>query len=346
MSPQIVSLSGTAIAPAQLSSRTLAFGTVAVGATSQPQALTLAATSNFDVSVNQISVSGNFAQVNNCPSTLQGGQSCTIHVAFHPTVNAAVNGSLAVSTAVANTPLPLSVALTGTGSGNLVSHVLLQPGTLNFGNKGPDLVDSVKTVTLTNTNTNTSLAVHNVSLSGSPNAVGAFPLYRINSNSCAGMLAPGASCTIQIALSTTFSRIFPLSYPAVLTISDSDMTSPQVVGISANQVEQLTFSPKSVSFAPQAVGTTTSKTITVTGNDLQSGLLLDMVTSGDFSASGNLGPCLLQFGGTCNMIVSFTPRQIGVTKGSVIFETYRECNPFPLHQRSDPVVLNLSGTGQ
>jgi hypothetical protein len=345
-SPQVVSLSGTGIAPVRLSPSRVSFGTVALGATSQPRAVTLTAAANFTFSINQISVSGDFAQVNNCPPSLQGGPSCTIHVVFHPTVNKSVNGALAVSTAVGNTALPFSVSLTGIGSGNTVSHVGVQPAALNFGNKGPDLVDSVKAVTLTNTSSNTSLTISNVSLSGSPNAIGAFPLYKIISNTCAGMLAPGAQCTIQIAFSTTNSRVFPQSYPAALSITDSDPTSPQVIGISANQVEELTFSPASLLFPPQAVGTTTTKTVTVRNNDLEAGLLLDMATSGDFSASGDLTPCLFNISATCSMTISFTPRQLGVIKGSVTLETYPECNPFPLHQCSDPVVLNLSGTGK
>jgi hypothetical protein len=46
------------------------------------------------------------------------------------------------------------------------------------------------------------------------------------------------------------------------------------------------------------------------------------------------------------MTVSFTPRQKGVINGSVTLETYPECNPFPLHKCTDPVILNLTGTGE
>jgi len=317
-----------------------------VGTTSQPQSITASAAPGTSFSINQISASGDFAQVNNCPTTLSGGQSCTIRVAFHPTVNAVVNGGLAVSTAFGNSPLAFSAALVGTGSGNVVSHVSVQPAFLNFGNKGPDFVDNVQVLTVTNTSHNTSLTIHGITLSGSPNALGAFPMYKINSNTCPSMLAPGALCTIEVAFSTMFSSLFPESYPGALTISDSDQTSPHVVGIAGNQVEELTFSPASVVFPPQSVGSTTTRTITVTDNDLQTGLVLDMVTSGDFSATGDLVPCFLHQGATCSMTISFTPRQKGVINGSVTLETYPECNPFPLHQCSRPVVLKLSGTGR
>src|SRR3989440_4239841 len=198
-SPQVVSLTGKGIAHAGLSPGIVRFGTVAIGATSQPKAVMLTAAPNSSFSINQISTSGEYAQTNNCPATLQDGQHCTIQVVFHPTANAAIHGALAVSTAAGNLLLPLSVALLGTGSGNVISQVSVQPANLNFGNKGGrDIVDSVKELTLTNTSSNTSLSIQNVSLAGSPNAVGAFPMYSISSNTCSGLLSPESQCKIGI----------------------------------------------------------------------------------------------------------------------------------------------------
>ena len=347
-SPQVVSLSGKGIAPAQLSPRVVRFGTVAVGTTSQPQAVKLRAAPTSSVSINQISISGDYAQTNNCPAMLQDGQSCTIQVVFHPTVNAPVHGALAVSTAAGNVPSPLSVALSGTGSGNVISQVSVQPANLNFGNKGRDLVDSVKELTLTNTSSNTSLNIQNVSLAGSPNAVGAFPMYVISSNTCSGILSPGRQCKIDITFSTMFSELFPESYPGAVTITDSDPTSPQVIGISANEVGELTFSPVSLVFPSQSIGTTSQKTVTVTGNDIENGILLTIATSGDFSEAGDLSPCFLKQGGKCSITVSFTPTQAGTINGSVTIETYPQCKPDPRERNKCPmpVLLNLSGTGQ
>jgi len=349
-SPQVVSLTGKGIAHAQLSPRVVRFGTVAIGATSQPQAVTLTAAPNSSFSVNQISASGEYGQTNNCPATLQGGQHCTIQVVFHPTVNAPVHGALSVSTAAAgNILLPLSVALVGAGSGNVVSQVSVQPANLNFGNKGGrDTVDSVKELTLTNTSSNTSLSIQNVSLAGSPNAVGAFPMYSITSNTCSGVLSPGSQCKIGITFSTLLVGLFPESYPGAVTITDSDPTSPQVVGISGNAVGELTFAPASLVFPIQSIGPTSQKTVTITGNDVEHGLVLSVATSGDFSEVGNLSPCFLKQGGKCSMTVSFTPTQTGAINGSVTLETYPQCNPDPRerHKCPTPVVLNLSGTGQ
>src|SRR3984893_166309 len=54
-SPQVVSLTGKGIAPAVLSPAMVKFGTVAIGTTSQPQAVTLTAAPNSSLSINQIS---------------------------------------------------------------------------------------------------------------------------------------------------------------------------------------------------------------------------------------------------------------------------------------------------
>jgi Protein of unknown function (DUF1573) len=346
-SPQVVSLSGKGIASARLSPGMVKFGTVAIGATSQ--AVTLMAAPNSSFSINQISTSGEYAQTNNCPATLQDGQHCTIQVVFHPTVNASVHGALAVSTAAAgNVFLPFSVALVGTGSGNVVSQVSLQPDNLNFGSKGGlDNVDSVKELTLTNTSSNTSLNIQNVSLAGSPNAVGLNPIYLISSNTCSGFLSPGSHCKIGITFSTVTVGLFPEGYPGAVTITDSDATSPQVIGISGNVVGELTFAPTPLIFPTQSIGTTSSKTVAVTGNDAESGVVLSVATSGDFSEIGDLSPCFLKQGGKCSMTVSFTPTQTGAINGSITLETYPQCNPdIQRHICPVPVVLNLSGTGQ
>ena len=349
-SPQVVSLTGKGIAHAVLSPGIVRFGTVAIGGISQPKAVMLTAAPNSSFSINQISTSGEYAQTNNCPATLQDGQHCTIQVVFHPTVNASVHGALAVSTAAAgNVLLPFSVALLGTGSGNVISQVSVQPANLNFGNKGGrDTVDSVKELTLTNTSSNTSLSIQNVSLAGSPNAVGAFPMYSISSNTCSGLLSPGSQCKIGITFSTLTTELFPKSYPGAVTITDSDPTSPQVIGISGNAVGELTFAPASLVFPSQSIGTTSQKTVTVTGNDVEHGLVLSVATSGDFSETGDLSPCFLKQGGKCSMTVSFTPTQTGAIIGSVTLETYPQCNPDPRerHKCPTPVVLNLRGTGQ
>lgn len=346
LSPQVVSLSGQGTPPATLSPSVLRFGTVAVGATSTPKKLTLTAAPNLTVFVTGISTSGNYAQTNNCPAQLTNGQSCSISVVFRPTNNASITGALAVSTKVETLDLGFSATLSGVGSGTVVSQVSLSPSILNFGSKGIDGGGRTRAVTLTNTSTDKSLTIQSVSLAGSPNAPGAFPMYAIQSNTCSGTLSPGSACHIEITFSTTFSPLFPEQYPAAITIVDSDTASPQVVGMLGRQTEELIFGPKSLTFPPVTVGQTSNINVVTTDVDDESGLLHSVTASGDFSQTGLTESCVATRGARCNVQVSFTPTQTGVVLGSLTINAYPECIPRPPFTCSAPIILNLKGTGK
>jgi hypothetical protein len=120
-----VSLSGTGVAQvlepvATLSTASVDLGSVNVGATSEPELVTLTNTGTAPLTVNSVTVStGVFAQTNNCPAALDMGVSCTISVTFtpsllQPTVSQLYTGSLSIDT---NDPANgiQSVSLTGTG---------------------------------------------------------------------------------------------------------------------------------------------------------------------------------------------------------------------------------------
>src|SRR5574337_534930 len=84
-SPQTISLNGQGTA-FSLTPASLNFGNQKVGTTSQPQTVTLSAVGNGSMAIQGISIFGDFAQTNNCGTTLAGGSSCTITVTFTPTV--------------------------------------------------------------------------------------------------------------------------------------------------------------------------------------------------------------------------------------------------------------------
>jgi len=73
----------------------LSFGTVAVGATSPSQTVTVTNAGASPASVG-VSVSANFSQTNNCGATLAAGAQCTVTVAFKPTVAGAVSGGVTI----------------------------------------------------------------------------------------------------------------------------------------------------------------------------------------------------------------------------------------------------------
>lgn len=94
----------------------LTFAAQAVGTTSPPQPVTLKNKSpNGGVlNISGIATTGDFAQTNLCPPSLNAGQKCTIQVTFTPTATGTRTGTLSVTD---NSPngLPQKVSLTGTG---------------------------------------------------------------------------------------------------------------------------------------------------------------------------------------------------------------------------------------
>ncbi|MBZ5544919.1 MAG: choice-of-anchor D domain-containing protein [Acidobacteriia bacterium] len=113
-SPQTALLTGAAatgmltVSPASLS-----FGNQVVGFTSPPQAVTLTNPGNAPVAVSSIAVNANFAQTDNCGSSVGTGMNCTINVTFTPTAPGSQNGKVTVSDDAGNSPQ--TIALGGVG---------------------------------------------------------------------------------------------------------------------------------------------------------------------------------------------------------------------------------------
>lgn len=115
---ETVALSGTApqpttptpgitVAPAGL----LSFGSIEVGS-SATQAVTVESTGDADLDITSIDAgSGSFSQTNDCSAALPQGNSCTISVAFAPTMAGAQSATLTIESNAGTE----TVALSGTG---------------------------------------------------------------------------------------------------------------------------------------------------------------------------------------------------------------------------------------
>lgn len=113
-SPQTVALTGTGSAPVTLSSSSLNFGTVTVGATSATKTVTL--TNHLSASLTfagAVTSAGFSVAGNTCGPSIAAGASCTVSVTFSPGATGAVNGTLTFTDSAANSPQ--TVSLTGTG---------------------------------------------------------------------------------------------------------------------------------------------------------------------------------------------------------------------------------------
>lgn len=110
-----VSLSGTGVAPvASLSPASLTFAAQTVSTTSSSQNVTLSNTGDATLDISSVTASGDFAETNNCGTTLSAGNHCTVSVKFTPTAPGARTGTLTVTNDAVNGSSQ-STSLTGAG---------------------------------------------------------------------------------------------------------------------------------------------------------------------------------------------------------------------------------------
>src|SRR5262249_40505030 len=95
-----VNVTLTVVAPAPVvnpSPTGLSFGSRPVGTTSAAQGVTLSNFGTAALAIGAIAAIGDFAQTNNCGTSLAVGASCTINVTFTPTVSGARAGTLSIT---------------------------------------------------------------------------------------------------------------------------------------------------------------------------------------------------------------------------------------------------------
>jgi hypothetical protein len=329
-SPQLISFSGSGIAPLSITPATLAFGTVTVGNTSSSKTATLMNNTASSLSIS-FSASGDYVAVGNgtspCGSTLNANAKCTIGVTFHPHSNGSTNGSVAVT--FNGSLSPQILALSGTGSGGATAPLTFSPASLSIASTLVGTTSPAKTVTVTNTGA-TSITLSSLSASGDFAAMGS------GTSPCGGALAAGAKCTFTV----TFSPSYSGSTKGSVTITDTAPVSPQVYDVSGTGVLPVSLSPSSLTFPAQTVGTSSpAKTVMLTNNLSTMLTITGIVASGDYSISTGTNACsgtLLSLK-KCTIYVVFSPTATGSIKGAV---TVTYTGSF------SPQEVKLTGTGQ
>ncbi len=94
------------------SAYSISFGTQPIGAASSSQQIVLTNVLPGPVTINNVSVTGDFSQFNNC-TAVTPGSSCTINTTFSPTQLGTRGGWLTISTGT--TSVPLRLAISGVG---------------------------------------------------------------------------------------------------------------------------------------------------------------------------------------------------------------------------------------
>jgi len=194
---------------AKLSSTSLSFGNQALNETSLAKTLTLKNIGTASLTLNGITIDGNFAiSANTCGSALPAGQACDVGVTFTPTVLGEQSGRLRFTdTSVGS---PQMVTLLGVGA----EPATLSPASHNYGKQAVGTTGAAKTFTMSNKQ-NVTLTSIAISTNGD---------FAITATTCATSLGAGETCTISVTFTPTQTGI----RTGQLTVSDRASNSPQV----------------------------------------------------------------------------------------------------------------------
>jgi hypothetical protein len=107
------------------------FGSQGVGTTSGAVAVLLRNLGSATLNISSISTSGDFAQTNNCGSSVAAGSNCTVQLTFAPTTLGPHNGMLTVNDDAAGSPH--SIPLSGTGAQPITTTLSSSPNPSNQG---------------------------------------------------------------------------------------------------------------------------------------------------------------------------------------------------------------------
>ncbi|HEX4007888.1 MAG TPA: choice-of-anchor D domain-containing protein [Acidobacteriaceae bacterium] len=184
---QSAGLSGTGQTSANdaLAPQTLAFAPQQIATTSTTQSVTLTNTGDESLTAIAVSIAGDFSVVNNCGASLQGHASCSILIAYTPTVVGAEPGKLQVTDEFRTQSVALS------GSGVAPPGISVTPVSIDFGGLAVGSTSGARAVTLTNSG---GFALGNLAVSATPGFI-------IASDSCPATLAVGSACTVTLTFS-------------------------------------------------------------------------------------------------------------------------------------------------
>ena len=311
-SPQIVGLSGQGIRPVALSPANLSFGTVNVGSISASQTATLFNNLTTPITFS-FSASGGYLASGSgsrpCGTTLAAKANCTIAVTFSPTTNGAVNGALTLTHGALLSPQVTS--LTGTGANAATPPPFtFSPASFSFNGVVAGTTSGERNETVTNAGTS-SVNISGIAASGNFTVTGS------GTNPCGGPLAGGASCTVSVH----FSPLVVATIQGAVTFTNDSAVNPQVLNLAGTGILPVKFTPASLTFPLQAVGTTSSVQIIALSNKLNAALTISAISaSGAFAITpagsnpcGTNVPALSQ----CTIGVVFNPSVRGAIPGLV-----------------------------
>jgi hypothetical protein len=255
------------------------------------------------LSISSITVNGDFAETDDCGSSVAAAASCTISITFSPTAQGAFSGSVVIADDAAGAPHTITLYGVGEGgsSANPAPDAVLMPSALTFQNVPVGRPGAPQNVTLANAG-NASLTIDSIQASGDFS----------QTNSCPGSLGAGAQCTISIVFTPSAEG----TRSGSLTIADNAQGTPQALSLTGTGTAgSLVVTSNSVLFSSVQVGASASQLLTLnnTGNGPVS--INGLQITGDYSEINNC-PSPINGGTSCTITVVFTPTVAGVRSGT------------------------------
>lgn len=336
---QIPLLNATTVnAPAiTLSTTSLTFATQAVASQSAAQTITVTSSGNSPVTFSTPAITGDFTETSTCTGqTLAVGASCTVSVSFAPTQTGTRTGLL---TLYANIPGG-QATVTLSGNAAPAEAIVLTPLTLTFPATLVNQTAAAQIITVANTGVDTATL-------NPPVITGDFA---ISASTCAATLAPQTSCSLSIAFTPTASG----TRSGTVTLTDSAGTQTAQLSGTGNAPSTDTLSASALTFAQQAIGTTSPvQQITLTNSgDVALTLITASISPGDFTATNACGASLNAHS-SCAITVAFVPSAVGTRTATVtVTDQFRSqtvaltgTGVAPAGVSLSPTSLNFPATG-
>ena len=312
---------GPSSAPSvSLSPDSLQYPSLAVGSTSPAQTVLLRNMGSSPLAISSITATGDFAELDNCGTSVSAAGSCTLSVTFTPTTAGTRLGSILMQDNAAGSPHVIN--LSGIGSGPVAT---LNPGSLSFSAQPVGTSSAAQAVILANSG-NAALSISNIQITGDYS----------QTNNCPATLVASSSCTINVTFTPTASG----TRNGALTVSDNAQGSPQTVNLtgtgSAGAAPVAVVTPTSGSFPGQALTTSSASQAVTLANTGNATLSIGTIQiTGDFAQVNNC-PATLPANSSCTIKITFTPTASGVRNGSLTVSD---------NAQGSPQVVNLAGVG-
>jgi len=309
----VAQLTGNGISPASLTINPAShdYGDVIIDTASAPFTFIVAnpggtATAPLNVTL----IPGFTLQPSTCMgATLAPGATCTVVVAFTPTLPL---GAKAGTVTVTAGGVGGMVTANLQGNAVLASLITLSPGAANFGSVRLGNRSSSLAFTVSNPINRPTTPPLLTAVTGAEASA-----FQIVANACSGVaLAPGASCTMSLE----FAPIMLGTHNAVLNVSTGMIGVSAVLTGTGIPPAGLQLMPSTISYGNVPVGQSVSQTLTLvnfTGFPASSlAITLSGTDASQFQLSSNNCIGTLANGASCTFAVSFAPGSLGAKTAS------------------------------